>query len=80
MEKYEESIQCCDKILEDYPKNEDVLFDKSCSLVMNSKIDESLQILESAIIQNSKFKTKAAQSKCFEQLIENSTFQKLISN
>ena len=33
-----------------------------------------------AIIQNSKFKNKAAKSKCFEQMIDNPKFQELISN
>ena len=35
-------FQCCDKILNDYPDNGDVLFDKSCNLLMLSKIDEAL--------------------------------------
>jgi predicted GIY-YIG superfamily endonuclease len=41
------------------------------------KFDESLNILEQAISQEIKFKSKAKKSKSFEQLFENPKFQKL---
>ena len=79
LEKYTESIDCCEKILDDYPYNGDVLFDKSCNLAMLSKIDDSLIFLERAISQGRQYKIKAKKSKLFERLSDNSQFQKLVS-
>ena len=63
MKKFDESILCCNSILNDYPDNGDVLFDKSCNLVMLSKIDEALDLLEQAIAQGLQFKIKAKKIK-----------------
>ena len=79
MRQYTDSIVCCDKILKDYPDNGDVLFDKSCSLAMLSKTDNSLLLLEKAISQGTQYKIKAKKSKCFENFSNNSRFQKLVS-
>ena len=79
MNRYDESISCCDIILNDYPENGDVLFDKSCSLAMLSKVDDSLLLLEKSISQGKQYKIKAKKSKSFEKLFDNSKFQKLIS-
>ena len=64
--------------MKDYPDNGDVLFDKSCSFVMLSKINEALDILEHAISQGIQYKIKAKKSKSFEKLLDNARFQKLI--
>jgi len=77
LERFDDAIICCNKILNDYPNNGDVLFDKSCNFAMLLKFDESLNILERAISQEIKFKSKAKKSKSFEQLFENPKFQKL---
>ena len=77
MEKFDESILCCNSILNDYPNNGDVLFDKSCNLVMLSKIDEALNLLEHAISQGIQYKVKAKKSKSFEKLLDNPRFQKI---
>lgn len=79
MGRFSESISCCDKILLDYPTNADVLFDKSASLAMENKIDESLKTLEQAITFAQKFKIKAKNNKSFVKLIDNPEFQKLVS-
>jgi len=79
MKQFEESISCCDKILNDYPHNGDVLFDKSCNLAMLSKLDESLKSLENAISQGIEYKIKAKKSKSFEKFIDDPKFQKLVS-
>jgi tetratricopeptide (TPR) repeat protein len=79
MKKFEESIVCCNKILKDYPKNGDVLFDKSCSLIMLSKLDEALDNLENSITQGIQYKIKAKKSKFFEKLNDNK-FEKLNDN
>ena len=78
MEKFDESILCCDSILKNYPDNGDVLFDKSCNLVMLSKVDEALVLLERAISQGIQFKVKAQKSKSFEKLLDDSKFKKLV--
>ncbi len=69
---------CCNKILKDYPNNGDVLFDKSCNLVMLSRLDEALDNLENSISQGIQYKTKAKKSKFFEKLFDNQRFQNLI--
>ncbi len=79
MEKFSESILCCNSILKNYPNNGDVLFDKSCNLAMLSKVDEALDLLEYAIIQGTQFKIKAKKSKSFKKLSNNSKFKKLVS-
>jgi len=78
MDKFDDSILCCNSILNEYPNNGDVLFDKSCNLVMLSNIDEALNYLENAISQGPQYKVKAKKSKLFEKLSDNSRFQKLI--
>ena len=66
-------------VLKDYPDNGDVLFDKSCNLVMISNFDEALSLLERAISQGIQFKVKAKTTKSFEKLSDHSRFQKLVS-
>jgi hypothetical protein len=78
MKKFEESIVCCNRILKDYPNNGDVLFDKSCNLLMLSKLDEALDNLEISISQGTQYKIKAKKSKFFEKLNDNKRFQSLI--
>jgi tetratricopeptide (TPR) repeat protein len=78
MKKFDDSILCCNSILNDYPNNGDVLFDKSCNFAMLSNFDEALDILEKAIFQGIKYKSKAKKSKSFEKLFYNVRFQKLI--
>jgi len=79
MEKFEESILFCNKILEDYPNNSDVLFDKSCNLAMLDRFDDAIDILENVILHGNQYKIKAKKTKSFEKLINNPRFQKLIS-
>ena len=78
MGNYDESVECCDKILDDYPDNADVLFDKSCSFVMISKNKEALDLLERTISQGVQYKIKAKKSKIFEKLSDDARFKKLI--
>jgi len=78
MKNYNESIECCNRILDDYPDNADVLFDKSCNFVMLSKNKEALDLLERAISQGIKYKIKAKKLKTFEKLFDDAQFKKLI--
>ena len=79
LKNFDDSILCCNRILDDYPDNADVLYDKSCSLAMRGELEQSLEILSLAISNNSKFKNKAKSSTCFEILKNNHLFEKLIS-
>ncbi|MGI9568069.1 MAG: tetratricopeptide repeat protein [Nitrosopumilus sp.] len=79
MKNFPESILCCNLILEDYPDNGDILYDKSCNLAMLSNFEEALDLLEHAISKGDKYKTKAKISKSFEKLSESSRFQELTS-
>jgi hypothetical protein len=71
MGKYRESISCCNQILEDYPENGDVLYDKSCNFVMLSENDTALSLLEHAISQGVQYKVKAKKSETFKQFSNN---------
>jgi tetratricopeptide (TPR) repeat protein len=79
MGKFNESISCCNSILEDYPNNGDVLFDKASNSAMLSNFDDALNLLERAISQGIQYKIKAKKSKSFENLFDNIRFQNLIS-
>ncbi|MBT4551136.1 MAG: tetratricopeptide repeat protein, partial [Nitrosopumilus sp.] len=79
MNKFDESIYCCNRILEDYPDNGDVLFDKASNFAMLSNFDDALDLLEHAISQGIQYKIKAKKSKSFENLSGNVRFQNLIS-
>jgi hypothetical protein len=77
MGNFDDSILCCNLILDDYPDNVDVLFDKSCSLAMLSKNDEALTLLKRAVSHGMKYKVKAKKSKSFEKLLDDSRFKSL---
>ncbi|KAG2474088.1 MAG: TPR repeat domain containing protein [Nitrosopumilales archaeon] len=77
--RYDESILCCNKILQDYPENGDVLFDKSISLTLLDKFDESITNLEKAIRSGNQFKIKAKKNKAFQKLLENQRFQEVVN-
>ena len=59
MKKFNESISCCNRILQDYPNNGDVLFDKASNFAMLSNFDDALDLLEHAIFQGIQYKVKA---------------------
>jgi tetratricopeptide (TPR) repeat protein len=79
MDKFDESISCCNHILEDYPDNGDVLFDKASNFAMLSNYDTALDLLEHSISQGIQYKIKAKKSKSFENLSDNVRFQNLIN-
>ena len=78
MKKFDESISCCNSILDDYPDNGDVLFDKASNYVMLSNYDAALDLLEHAISTGIQYKIKAKKSKLFENLSNNVRFQNLL--
>ena len=78
MKKFNESIKICDKILELYPNNGDVLFDKSCNYAALSEISPCISNLKLAIDVSSKFKINAKKSSMFESLKEQEAFIELM--
>ena len=79
MKKFDESISCCNRILQDYPDNGDVLFDKASNFAMLSNFDDALDLLERVIYHGIKYKVKAKKSKSFEKLFNNVRFQNLVN-
>ena len=83
MGRFAESVSCCDRILEDYPDNADVLFDKSCGLAMLSRGGEALDLLERAVSseggRGAPFRAKAKRSGFFKGLHGDARFQGLVS-
>ena len=78
LKKYEESIEICDKILDIYPNNSDVLYDKATNLILLGKTENCLKVLNLTIQISKKFKVKAKNSKSFHVLHKNPDFIKLI--
>ena len=78
MKKFNESINICDQLLELYPNNGDVLFDKSCNYAELGEILPSMLNLKLAIDVSSKFKINAKKNNVFESLKEQKAFQELV--
>ena len=74
------SLDCCNKILCDYPSNGDILFDKSCCLAKLDRPIESLIALEQSITISKKFQAKAKTNNSFESLCNNDKFVRLVNN
>jgi tetratricopeptide (TPR) repeat protein len=79
MEKFEDSILCCNSILKDYPDNGDVLFDKSRVLAKLEYFDDSINTLKHAISVNRKFQLKAKSDESFTQLRKNEKFLEIVT-
>ena len=79
LEMYNESLDICSKILNMYPKNVDVLFERSRNYAQISNIPDCLLALESAINISYEFKIKAKKDKAFESLSTRQEFLKLVS-
>jgi tetratricopeptide (TPR) repeat protein len=77
MKRYSESMKICDKILQSYPNNGDVLFDKSVNLALLGRDDECLESLNLLISISNKFKIKIRNNKVFAKLQKNQNFIKL---
>ena len=78
MKKFRESINICDKLLELYPNNGDVLFDKSCNFAALGETLSCISNLKLAISISSKFKVNAKKNNVFESLKEQKAFQELV--
>ena len=77
MKKFKESINICDKLLNLYPNNGDVLFDKSCNYAALGENSSCLLNLKLAIDISSKFKINAKKNNVFESLRKDGKFLEL---
>ena len=78
MKKFKDSINICDNLLELYPNNADVLFDKSCNYASLGEISSCISNLKLAIDVSSKFKVNAKKNNVFESLKNNEKFLELV--
>lgn len=80
LKDYEKSISSYNKILEAYPQHANTLYHKACSKALQSKFDESLDLLEQAIKIDLTFKLKARGDLDFDKIRNNVRFMKLVTN
>ena len=80
MKKFTESIEICNTILELYPNNADVLFDKSCNYALLNDYPNCLKNLKMAINISNKFKinSRKNKSKLFFRLFPAQIYQNYI--
>lgn len=77
LKKYDLAISFYDKILESDPQNANVLYHKSCSKSLQGKSEDSLMLLEKAIMLDSEYGIKAAGDLDFENLRKDKRFKAL---
>jgi tetratricopeptide (TPR) repeat protein len=79
LKKYEQAVSFYDKILEKDPQNANVLYHKACSKSAQGNSEESLILLEQAVMIDSEFGRKAACDPDFERLRADQRFKALTS-
>ena len=77
---YEKAISYYDKILETYPQHANTLYHKACSKALQTKLDESIDLLEQAIKLDLTFRVKARGDIDFDKMRGNDRFMKLVEN
>lgn len=75
--RYSQAITCYDKILEQSPDNASVLYHKACTKSLQKETDQSLELLEKAILIDGEFAKKASMDKDFDSLHDDSRFKSL---
>ena len=78
LKKFEKSLSICHKILNVYPNNGDVLFDKAENLICLGKTSECLESLKASIVISSEFKIKAKNNTSFDVLGKNHQFLEIV--
>ena len=75
--RYSQAIICYDKILEQSSDNASVLYHKACTKSLQKEIDQSLTLLEKAILLDGEFAIKASLDKDFDSLHDDPRFKSL---
>jgi len=78
IEQFDESVDICNKILNVYPNNGEILFDKAVNLAYLGKISACLESLKLSIQISDEFKIKAKNSSSFDGLEKNHQFLEII--
>ncbi|MGI0061522.1 MAG: tetratricopeptide repeat protein [Nitrosotalea sp.] len=79
LKRYDQAITCYNKILTLVPDNPSVLYHKACTRCLQNEIEESLVLLEKAILLDSEYAQKASMDKDFSSLSDDSRFKALIT-
>ena len=75
--RYSQAIICYDKILEQTPDNARTLYHKACTKSLQKDTDQSLELLEKAILLDGEFAKKASMDKDFDSLHNDPRFKSL---
>lgn len=75
--RYEQAITCYDKILSRTPDNASTLYHKACTKSLQKYTDQSLALLEKAILLDGEFAKKASMDKDFDIMRDDPRFKSL---
>jgi tetratricopeptide (TPR) repeat protein len=79
LKKYQDAISCYNVILSHVPDDASALYHKACSMALEEKKDDALQLLEKAIMLDSRYVKRASGDMDFVHLRADHRFQSLIS-
>lgn len=77
--RYDQAITCYDKILTQSPDSPNTLYHKACTKCLQKDTEQSLELLEKAILLDSEYAKKALMDKDFASLEDDPRFKALIS-
>jgi tetratricopeptide (TPR) repeat protein len=75
--RYDQAIICYDKILSSTPKNPSALYHKACTKSLQKESNQSLALLEKAILLDEQYAKKASMDKDFDFLFNDPRFKSL---
>jgi tetratricopeptide (TPR) repeat protein len=77
--RYDQAITCYDRILSHMPDNASVLYHKACTKSLQNDSEQTLALLEKAILFDSEYAKKASMDKDFTSMQDDPRFKSLIS-
>jgi tetratricopeptide (TPR) repeat protein len=77
--RYDQAITCYDKILTQAPDSPNTLYHKACTKCLQNDVEQSLILLEKAILLDSEYAKKALIDKDFSSLRNDPRFKSLTS-
>ena len=75
--RYDQAVTYYDKILSKTPENASVLYHKACTKALQKDIEQSLSLLEKAILVDGQYAEKASKDKDFDLLYNDPRFKSL---
>jgi len=76
--RYTQATACYDKILSNSPENASALYHKACTKSLQKEFDQSLELLEKAILVDEQYAKKASMDKDFDALCNDTRFKSLV--